>query len=693
MSTGAPPHISRTLVTGIGLLATILIVIALNVLGHRFAWRADVTSTGALKPSPRTLAVVESLPGKAEIILAASISAPTHDRTSTARVLDMLDELDRVSPNLRTTVIDTATSAGQSKFEAMIARLAEERASETQSAIETTRQAMASLDELAAEMQEWAEVIQGLPAMREPDAGGVNPWTTPMTQQASYLRVTSGQVAQLGPRIEQLLSQQLGEVAVPDVGQARRVLTDTHDALMQLVRNTVGDLNQRARDEKLSAEGRSQIQTLIGSIAAASSASSLAMDAMAVEPLPVLSRVAQALASGEAAIVIGPAGELGAVTVDQLIPSPAPGSARLDAGRHAESLLMSALSTTMSPGPRTTAVLVHASESPLLETPALAQLVRSTEVLGVQWLEWPIALAPEMPVEVTLAAKEPGTVFIVTGLSTTAAGGPERAIRTGAIVQQLLDAGHSVMVNLAPSTLPGVGEADPIAEPLKAFGLSADTGRPTLAESNIGGRRFVEWEQLIVPGETGHPLAEVVRGRSTRFTWPVVIDRTDEIGEAHPIARIDQPSAWRESEWVGYWMTRDTDRPGIGNAPAPGGSRDADTDEGVIAWAVQRAEGDTTQRLVVVGSHLWIFDMVAKRPTEIEGRMVETNPGNTELAQAAIEWLAGHDDMIVRSGDAASLAIVQPLDQSRRRAIQWLLIGGLPLLVLITGGFVRLVKG
>ena len=205
MSTNAPSRFSRTLVTIIGILATVLIVIALNVLGHRFAWRADVTSTGALKPSPRSLAVLESLTGQSEIILAASISAPTRDRTSMARVLDMLDELERASLNLRTTVVDTATTTGQEQFESLIARLADERAEETEQAVATTRSALASLDELAAQMKDWASGIQSLPDMREPDAGGVNPWITPMTQQASYLRVASGQVTEISSRVEQLL--------------------------------------------------------------------------------------------------------------------------------------------------------------------------------------------------------------------------------------------------------------------------------------------------------------------------------------------------------------------------------------------------------------------------------------------------------------------------------------------------------
>ncbi len=690
-----PSGFSRTLVTLIGLLAIALIVIALNVLGHRFAWRADVTSTGSLRPAPRTLAVLDSLPAESEIILAAAIAAPTHDRASMARVLDMLDELEKASPMLRTTVVDTSTGAGQQQFEQLIARLADERAGETEQAVDSTQSAMEALTKLADRMQGWAESMQQLPSMREADAGGVNPWTTPLTQQASYLRVTSGQVREVSALVDERLSQRLGSVRVPDVSQARRVIAEAHSVISNLILSTIKDLHERSQDEKLSAEGRAQIQSLIQSMSGATDASALSIDAALNAPLPVLSRVAQALASGEAAIVIGPDGRsLTAVAIDDLVPSPAPGAARIDAGRNAESQLVSALSTTMNAGPRVTAVLVHASDTPLLEdTAALKQLQRSTAIHGVHWLEWPITLSPEQPVEVAMAAKQPGTVFVMIGLSTTASGGPERAIKAGGVLRRLLDAGHPVMVNLAPSTLPGVGEPDPIAEPLKALGFDADTGRPTLTQRTIGDRRFVEWEQLIVPSESGHPLADVVSKRSTRLTWPVVIHRTEDTGQAWPLIRVPNDSAWLESEWVGYWLTRDTDRPGIANAPAPGGQRDAPVGEGVLAWALERPVESGTQRVVVVGSHLWLFDMVARRKSELEGRIVETSPGNTELAQASIDWLAGQDSMIVRSGDAAALAIVQPMDPARKRALEWFFIGGLPLLVLITGGVSRLLRG
>ncbi len=49
-----PSKANRIAITAIGLAATLLIVIAVNMLANRFAARFDVTSTGALKPSDRT---------------------------------------------------------------------------------------------------------------------------------------------------------------------------------------------------------------------------------------------------------------------------------------------------------------------------------------------------------------------------------------------------------------------------------------------------------------------------------------------------------------------------------------------------------------------------------------------------------------------------------------------------------------
>ncbi len=693
----APAHTrwSRFSLTAIGLALTILIVIVINVLGSRFSTRLDVTRTGALTLSERTERVIESLPGESEVILAGNLSAPGRDRAAMSRVLDMIDELDASSPNVRTTVINTGTPTGVGEYEALLARLSEERSAETQDAVSSAQSAMAALEQLGQAMETWAAPVQDLANQHVSAPQGQSPWTGELLQLGAYLSTSAGQVGQVRSLVDQHLSQTMGETPVPDVGAAKRVILDAFGALTQIVQTQIEYLATKAQDPAMSAEGARTANALARQMQSALDDTALSVDAFASRELPVLSRVAGALASAEAVLVIGPDGtELTAIPIDEIAPTNVPGQARIDAGRRAETLIGSAIAATSGNASETTVVLIHGTDSRILsERSPIQQLLRAMAIRGIRWVEWPVYLSPEQPAEVALAAQKPGTVYVVIGMSMTSEGGTERAIRVGGVLTDLIESGENVLVALSPSTMQGQGEEDPMAKPLEAFGLSADSGRPTLKENLIADRRFVEWEQLIIPDETGHPLAEVIRKLPTRLTWPIAIDRTEDVGRAWPLLRAEGDDIWREAEWLSYWLEKDVNRHSIANPPAPGGPRDAEVGEGAYAWAAEREVDGQTQRLIAVGSHLWLFDMIARRTAEIEGTLVETSQGNTELALAGVQWLAGQDASIARSAEAESFPIIQPMSDSRMAAARWFFMGGLPLLVLIAGVIVRLVGG
>ncbi|RNC82036.1 MAG: hypothetical protein ED559_09705 [Phycisphaera sp.] len=693
----APTHnrSTRVLVTVIGLLVVVFIVIVLNILSARFSARFDVTRTGALKPSDQTRAILASLSGESEVILAANLVAPGRDRAAMSRVLDMIDELDKSSADVRTTIINTGTPAGIEQYQALIDRLSSERAEETRASVDVARSAMGALERLAQQMQGWAEPVQALAKEHAPNRSGESPWRGELSQQAAYLRVAANDVERVRQFADQHLSQSLGETAVPNVSAARDLISEAHSRLTQIVTSQLEDLLIRAQDPNLSTEGSASANSLALVMQTALDETAIVVDAFTSSPLPVLSRVAAALASAEAVLVIGPTGEdITAIRIEDLIPAAAPGQARIDAGRRAETLIGSALAVTSGASPETTVVLIHGTDTLILSKQSqMAKLLDAMALRGIKWIEWPVSISPERPAEVALAANEPGTVYVVVGMSMTTSGGPERAIRVGAVLGELIESGENVLVSLSPSTMQGMGEDDPMATPLEVFGLTADTGRPTLLDRPIGDRRFVEWEQQIVPAESGHPLADVIEGLTTRLVWPIAIDRSSEIGSAWPLIRTSDANVWREAEWAGYWTERDTNRHNIANPPAPGGPRDDAVEDGAFAWAVEREHNSATQRAVVVGSHLWLFDYYARRTTQVGGSVVETSPGNTELALAAVKWLAGRDSTIARSAESESFPIIQPLSEARLSAARWFFMGGLPLLVLIVGAVVRLVGG
>jgi hypothetical protein len=94
-----------------------------------------------------------------------------------------------------------------------------------------------------------------------------------------------------------------------------------------------------------------------------------------------------------------------------------------------------------------------------------------------------------------------------------------------------------------------------------------------------------------------------------------------------------------------------------------------------------------------VGSNGWFFDGATQRGAKIDGRMAPLNPGNSELFDACISWLAHQDDLIAQSPTARTLPVVMPMEEKRLLVLRLAVVIGLPLLVLVVGGLYRLVRG
>jgi hypothetical protein len=159
------------------------------------------------------------------------------------------------------------------------------------------------------------------------------------------------------------------------------------------------------------------------------------------------------------------------------------------------------------------------------------------------------------------------------------------------------------------------------------------------------------------------------------------------------------PSVWGESEWQGYWQTPGDQRHMVVNPPAPDSARDdTGTPEGwTVAAAIERdVPGDTTsqrQRVIVVASSGWFLDAITQSGRVIDGRRVESNPGNLELFESAVFWLARSDELIARSATAEAAPLIPALSQQARAMTSWGLVIGLPIIVLLVGATIRLIRG
>lgn len=180
------------------------------------------------------------------------------------------------------------------------------------------------------------------------------------------------------------------------------------------------------------------------------------------------------------------------------------------------------------------------------------------------------------------------------------------------------------------------------------------------------------------------------------MAWPirVAIEEPAPGVEVWPLVTHTDAAQWCESQWLPLWQVAIENQ---GSVAAPSrDSRDYEPaqDEPVtLACAIERASprGAGTQRLVVVGTHSygqfgWLADHVTHDQRVVDGRPVRSHPGNLELLDASISYLAGRDELIAQSPEAGDSPTIRAIDERTLRLIRAGLALGLPALVLVVGG-------
>jgi hypothetical protein len=119
-------------------------------------------------------------------------------------------------------------------------------------------------------------------------------------------------------------------------------------------------------------------------------------------------------------------------------------------------------------------------------------------------------------------------------------------------------------------------------------------------------------------------------------------------------------------------------------------------DLGPPLWAGAVAENDKGGRVVVIGSLDFANNDFLQEPdVEVltsQGRLVPRYPGNAELFVNSVFWLTKMDTMIAISPTALEVPRVAPMKEGAKTAWNALLIAGLPLLVVVAGAMVFLVR-
>lgn len=716
-ATGAASRRVRYGVRAAAIAAASLACIVMAVLAiSRASVRLDVTALGDQRLSPRTRQALDRLEGDYEIVLAGQWSAPdgapgVPDRRIRRQVFDVLSDIERLARHLTVTRLDTLTDAGQEAYQDLLDRLAERERAVLDRHEATVRSGAAAL-------RSHAENLLGLSPLFERVRDSISPGTPESDRRreayltrASVVRILAGRMRDQASEVDRLVSERVGAAPVGRIDQAGAALIDACEVFDRQLGQLATDLGSALQSDSLSPEFTEPLRAAQASIESWRPALRKAGDEAKRLPRPDVLRVARLLESSPAAIVIGPPDiGLTAISFDALFPTPHEDQARsgleADARRRAEEVLTIALTTLTNPD-APIVIFVHGEGGPyLLESGAIDALRRRLELNRVSVLEWApvVEASPPSTLAIDSTRKRP-VVYIVMGTDSSAGvgnnpslSGPARASALARAVNQIIEAGDPLLLSLAPSTAPSWGGVDEIAKALEAFGISADTGRPILHETQAPEGRLVEsvFRATALAGE--NPVNKALAGLPTQFRWPLALTALpDSPVQRTPLFEIAGAGAWAEAEWLGLWRyfaQNRVDAVGGTGIPTPNEGIDLVRGPWTIGYLADRPlAGGKTQRLAAIGANGWFFDAQTLPTINPNGTTTPANPGNAELFNACLYWLAGQDQLIAPGPASRAVARIRPLEAGQRRALSWGLIAGLPLIVLAVGVIVRVWRG
>ncbi len=670
--------------------------------------RADLTASGEHTLSQRTRIILAALDEPCSIVAVAEQSRL--DPTSRRLLADLLDAFSRASPRVNATLIDPAAPDGSARFEAFIASLAASRAEAVaahRAALSGAMDALASLAPLTAAAGESADRARPLLAP-------VDPARETLGQRGATLRVRGADLQRLAGSAREQATVRVGAADLPASDRLREplraalagVARELDAASLALAQARAAD----AANQPSLAEAARECAALRDRALAA------AEPLLRLAPLDVLA-VARAL-EARSAVVASTASRIVAAPLERLFvgSAAAPGDPASALRFRGEETIADAIAA-VAPGPRPIVCLVHAVAAPLLDDagePAsadaqafFARLIERLRSRGIDVMEWPVTTRPERPTAASLPSAPAGDspsqrpiVWVVVPVAASTPRSNDVTSRLGAATKSLIDAGENLLVTLEPSPFPRVGEPDPLAAALEPFGILPDTARPLMRRISTPRGPIVWPESKAVadaPGPDAPPLARAIAGLATFVPWPTPLNIAPNT-PAHitPLLRIPASSdTWGESQWLAYRALSREQRAAVAPAdqPSPDPARDSLQGPWLIAAASERPrENAPPQRAVIVGASAWFMDPVIEETETIDGRQISANPGNAELFENSIHWLARRDDLIAPGARALQTPRIRALGPGPLAAIRWAAALGPPLIVLLIGAAYRILR-
>ncbi len=670
----------RALLIGGGLVILVAAVALASVAGlERLGTRIDLTARGEQRLAPQTQALLaradeQQTPVRIVVVGRVSDQSPRLAR----EVLDVLD-LFSERPLVDVTVLDAASPQAAARYQSLLADL--QQTFQPQIDVFTAELAAARLR--TEELSGW---LTSSLSPRLLDLGRTSPaFAAQATEAAAAARLFARELE--GP-LERLPSETLDR-DITRIASADAARDQLAPLLDQLARQ-LALIGQRVAAQP----GAAQLAAAIG--AQRDAAATTARTLSDLQP-PSITRAVTALERGEGVLVFA-GDQIAAAGFNDLFAGNAL-PARTDVRTIAETCIAGLLAAVLD-RQRPIIVLVHPEFAPLLDRfRGFDGVFDRQRARGIDVLEQPAGREGLPPAD--LASIDPTrsrpVVYVVLAPDSTlsrqgedpATSGPARAQAMSSVVSGLLARGESVLISLSPSVLPALGSTDPMSNMLQTFGLSPNTAAPIVEQASGPQGSQVAIDLVAIAQDDTHPIAAAIKGLPTLLPWPVAVGSGGQ-----DLLSLEGDSLWAESDWLNIWRMPHAQRGPLLARTDFDASRDDNDGPWVVAAAAERSapsSGDQ-QRLVVVGSNGWFSDGLALATSTVDGREVLQYPGNIELFEASVLWLAGRDDEVAPSPGARSVPLIKPRTPSELAALRWSLVLGLPMLVLAIGGLVRFLR-
>lgn len=716
------PHTSgrrkaRVIVLVVLLGAAALIIMA-NLLAGRFPIRQDVTALRDQSLAPRTQQTLSKLTGGYRVVIAADVRAM--DPRAKQNASDVLDAMARATSNVSSTWIDLGSTSGIGAYKRLIDDLIARDAKVLGEQSNSINAGVGACTSIALYLND--SLSPALLSAREsisPTGAPANQIRANLEQVAAGARLASRDLSDAVTKAREALKYTLGDAPVPATDKGALALAQALDPVVQLLQAITTQGRKWAGAEAAAGPGADALRAMLPQADQTRDQAALILDSMRRLKRPDILRVTEVLERGSAALIIGPA-EIGlaAIDVNALLPQSLvfdSGLATASARRRCEELLSSAIASLRNPT-RPIVIFMHGEAGEFVaQSPIVRQLSERLHLRGIDVLEWAAALNPEPKPEALDPLGNRPVVYVVLSPDAAAAApaggqsGAQRAAKLGEAITSVANANRSLMIDLNPSVLPTYGDTDPIAGVLGRFGLACDSGRPLIRDVVTPRGRQIETDLPAQASDSdAGPIAGAIRGLPVLLPWPVTLRKLaapEKVRiEHYPFLTIPaQDDVWAESQWLRVWQTPRDQRGLIPDLPVFDDARDSRWPDGkpgttpqhwLLGTALERFElGMPAQRVVVMGSNSWFIDAVTQQTVSADGRAAIRNPGNLELFEAAVYWLANQESLIAQSPTASEVPMIAPMSETNLVRARLALMLGIPLIVLIVGGMYRLIRG